>query len=616
MRMASRSACAVDPENPRIARVGSLMADSERWLMRGLMLGSAAVLLLTVVLAGGCGDGSRDAAVSMKGWSLTPEEVRDEYELIHGEGSFDEASLETREAFARTLADKEILLDAAIRSEKSLRGRFARKVRIAHEKNLVDDFLNHRRSQFTLSEERFSEQLPMISRAAHIRYSTLRDPEDKDAVHAGQTEGAGFEELARKYGKDLRNPELTREGEGHYWTDAVLRVDNLRHPPELVANTLLVDLKDGAMPPPVVSSDAVFLVELKGYTPIEGTDTELFLQRARQILEYFAYREDFESWTDGFEGKYGFRTHPESYPVIISGIAGFRDSIRSAADQGSEVDYGALEPPIWRFLPEDLGRPVYEMNGETHTVLDFLESLRSVDLDLWAALPDPDKAAVQIDNRLIRFPIQEEAKEAGFDERPQYKTGLRRITEEAWLDQFVDTIGRKIEPTEDDFLADYERRAATRYASELIAISVLTWPADLKPRAEEVLEQLQAADSLGWFALAEREEAADGRMGFIRESEPQAVARMSQDDPLFPLYSQVVSLPAGAVSELFESGEDSYSVVRVLKREPHPVREAFDAPDVTDRRVRRQLREARIEQVLDEGRSSRNVSVNLELLAP
>lgn len=583
----------------------------------GTWLGFAGVVASLAGLGTGCQRVPPDAVVSMRGWHVTLPGLVEEFERVNGIGSFDTTSIAGRERFARTLADREILLRLAGATHSGLAGRYARQFDISREKALNREFLRWRRTEFRLSPEAEAENLPRLLRSARVRQALITDMDRAKGAEDALRSGAPFEQVAGTWADpvDARVAQLTGAPKGSRWFERTVRVDDRRIPPRLLIDALLRDLKPGETAGPTTTTEGYAICEVLGYEPVPQAADSAWVRRAREALHLLAYMNVYEGWSDSLKRASGLEFHQESYPLVQERFAAFWDSIEGLRREGKVFDFQGIRAPIWRFGAEDRSRPLFELFGRTRTVGDFVEGLNRIDLDYWPTVGDVRKIGGQIEARCNRLLLEEEAEKLGFPERPEFQAVLKPVRERYTLEQYYDGLTAEVgTPAPDELKAELARQADIWKTPEMVSFSALTFPRAKEARARATLQKLRSGPPLLWLELGPAEAAADTSVHYVAATELLPVSQ----PPPFPEWSaffrQARLMQVGEISDLIQATSGDLAIVRVADRRPSRAMTLEEAAPELTRRMIEERKNEKVERELEKERKSRKVEVQVDRL--
>lgn len=575
------------------------------------------VLLVCWGLGTGCQQTPPDAVVAMRGWHVTLPRMVEEYERVNGIGSFDTTSTAGRERFARTLADREILLRLAAKRHDSLSGRYARQFVVSREKALNREFLRSRRAEFILSPEAEAENLPRLRRAARIRQTLITDADRAREAGAALQEGAGFEEVARRYGDPLSPRIATMFGvpADRRWFERTIRVDDRRLPPRLIVEGLLRDLHPGETAGPTTTTEGYAILQLVAYEPVAEAADSIWVSHAREALHRLAYMNVYEAWNDSLTKASGLNFHPESYPLVQERFAAFWDSIEVLRREGRMFDFQGMRAPRWRFTAEEQARPLVDLWGHTRSVGEYLESLNRIDLDFWPTIGEMEKIQGQIEGRCKRLLLEEEAEKLRFPDRPAFQAIIAPLRERYLLEQYYDQLTAEIvPPAPEELKAEFARQGDAWRVPDLVSFSALTYPLEKESRARATLQKLRTGSPLLWLELAPAEAAADTAVRYVAATE----LLPTNQPPPFPewtaFFRTARTMKAGEISDLIPATTGGLAIVRLADLRPaRPMTLEEAGPELSRRMIDARKDEA-IERQLERERKRQGVKVRLELL--
>ena len=573
-------------------------------------------LLAGVLILGAmsCARQPADTAVHMKGWNLPASEVAREYDRVKGPGTFAGASLADRESFARTLADKEILLRFARRQYPRLDEAHARTYRAACEKELQREFFRVQRESFHLAPAEVARQLPLVSREARVRLVYLASRGALEQVRKDQQAGMSFEEIAGRYGRGASGrgalaASSPPESGSPRWREVTVRADDARPSYPLAAQALLRDLPEGGVSEPFETLMGVMVAQVVSYRPLPEASDSLYQDKAKKLLDAVGYMHYYQTWVDSLRTAARFAFHPQAYPIVTRHFAAFWDSVDAAETQGASIDREVLRPPLGRFSAEERNEPIYDLWGKTHTVGEYVTSLNDVALDYWPTKGSPERLAFQIEGRITRLLYAGEAAKTGLTRAPEMVRRFKLREEEALLDQFRNGLSaQKAAPSAEEIRAEYEK-APDRYLQPVgVSFSALRYPAGKDARVRAFLRRVRAAGSQGWMELAPQEHQADSTVQFLPPTALMDAAGPAPSLALAPFMQAARGMEPGQVSEPIHS-PTGIGLVWVKEKRPQT---QLSLEQVTPK-IRARLEEAKkdslVEAMLTEGRKTFGVTV-------
>jgi hypothetical protein len=557
--------------------------------------------LALFLLLGGCQKAPPDAVVALRDFHLTLPQVAGIFEERNGAGSFDTASVATRERFVRTLADREILLRVARREVPNLTGRQARQYRVMHEKFLYREMLNHRRTNFKLPPAAVAENVPRLQRQARVRQFAIMDmPTAQEAARAIEA-GSSFEALANRFAS--RTGASARGGAkagavAPKWVERTVRVDDRRVPPPLVVDALLRDLKPGSLVGPTMTMEGYLVTQVLGYEPLPEATDSVWVDRAEHALEGLAYMNVYEVWMDSLKKSAGYGFHPEGYPIVQERFAAFWDSVDGLGRAGVRYDFQSAAAPVGGLTAERQATPLYDFYGP-RTVADYLQGLDSVDLDYWPTRGSAEKINRQIEARLNRLLLRHEAFRIGLNHSEGFRALMTPVEERLRLDELYERTTRDVPPPKpEEIAAEYARLGDTLQTPELISFSALTYPPGENARIQAVRERLRSGAPLLWLELAPAEAAADTTVRYLPPTELLNTS-LPPPEPGWTAYFRAArQLQAGEISEPIPATNGGLALVRVVDRRPPQRMSLEQATPPLQERLQEAARDRRVEEIL------------------
>jgi len=610
--------CRPTPASSRDAAAGAPPGASSRARRRSgraARLFPLGLVLFAAVALGACQKTPDDAAVAIRGWHLTADQVAAEYTRINGAGAYDTASVATRESFARTLADREILLRLARKEVPELTGLYARQLRVLREKYLQREYLKYRRDRFKLPAEVEAQRLPRLTRQAIVRQIAIQDPTLKEPAAAALKAGTSFEQLAAQFGSVPRpamNPAMAGRPPANApkWRERTIRVDDPRCPPKLMVDVLLADLSAGDIVGPTETREGNLLVELVRYEPIEQASDTTWMRRARGALEMLGYMDSHAGWRDSLVKATGFSFQRENIPLIQERFDAYWDSIDGLTRQGINFDVRGIRVPYWRYTAEELAKPLYVLNGQ-RTIEDYLRSLEEIDADYWPTRGSVDKIAAQVEGRLERLLLFQEAEKSPVKDSPEFQAMLTPQRDKYVLEQYYEIVTRDVAaPGKAEIEAKFQEVAQYLRTPDLISFSALVYPRDQEARARAAVQKLRQGDPLLWLEFAPSQAAADTNIRYIPPTELLDAAKPAPRPEWSDLFRLARGMQEGEISDAVPAATaGGYGVVRVVDRQPPRAMTLQEATPELEKLLRQNAKDGVIEQTLVAQRKKMGVQV-------
>jgi parvulin-like peptidyl-prolyl isomerase len=558
----------------------------------------------------GCSSTPDNTVVAMKGWSLTADQVAAEYAHLLSPAVFDTLSAAKREGFARTLADREILVRLARKRSPEPTGSRARSYRVNAEKALQREYLAEMRSRFRVTPEQETRDLPRLCREARVNQLLVVNAEQAAKAAAALKAGRKFEEVAREYADAQSPPDQPPPPP---FRERTIRPDDRQAPSQLLKEALLRDLPLGAVTDPLKLPEGTVFLQVLEYRPIPQASDTAWAAQARRALKSLVWMDRSAQWIDSLRSASGLVFHPEVYPLMVERFGAFWDSIEGLRGQGIAYDFAGTRAPSWRLSEEDRARPVYEMWGRTHTLDDYFESLNGVDLDLWPTSSKLENVSKQLEARVGRLLVEGQAEKEGFVQSERMRSALAPIHEKWMLEEYYAVVTASVpEPGPDSLQAALERNRSWLRFPEALTFSVLAFPENREAAGRSVSAKLR--DGGSWEELAKAAAREHGAW-YLPQSQPRDTGL----GPFLPewgdYWTAALRLPQDGVSELLRAGNGQWFLVRILERRPARDKTLAEARPVLVQRITGAAKDRIIERIIKEQRQKLRVRVWPELLA-
>ncbi len=589
-----------------------------------------ALAFLALSLLVGCAREPKDAVISLKHWSMDLSQVQAEYNRVHakeGVDPFSALSNADRVDFAKTLADREILVRQARKEIPRLEGKQARQYRVNYERELQQSYLRWRRESFHLPPDVLAKQLLLVSRTAKAQLLPLPSLKAMTDVEGYQKDGLTFDQIVQKVSADVPekfkivkkvSSDAPEKVKGRIppgtAVDYEVRVGKPGVPPAVIDHVLLRDVPAGGMTPPFLTANGPTMLHVQEFTPIPEASDTAFVRDARETLESIAYMGVYKAWSDSLRQAAGFAFHPESYPIIQKEFEAFWDSVKAVQAQKIHVEFQAMRAPIWRFSADERKQPLYDMWGKTHTVEDFVLGLDGTDLDHWPSIGTAEKIKFQIEARLERLLFQQQAEKTGFPQMPEFVPKAKRWEDEEYLDRYYEILGSRIPAvTDQDMKALYDKGPDSFQSPEKLSFCAFTWRVGKEARAKAVLAKVRQADSSGTFAIALAEHLADSTFNYQPPTKLLEVQRPAPVQQWSDFMQVARGLQAGQTSETFSNGR-TVSFVKVVNRIPARTLSFDEAKSMLEPLVVESKKSTLLDSILKKERKSQHLLVHPERL--
>jgi peptidyl-prolyl cis-trans isomerase C len=469
------------------------------------MLRGLASLLLAALVAGGCGKKADDpVVVRMKGKEITLSQIRSEFDRVKGPGAYDAAPFGQRLDFARTLADKEVLLSEARRLVKEPSK--LRRVQLARyrERFLIGAFWEHILKGRTVPPESIAAFRKPYLEERLVSHILLPEEEKARDVLRRLEAGESFETLARELSWDVESRE---QGGRLGW------INYLDFPYARLAKVVFLKMEKGQIyPEPVRTVRGYHVVRVDDIRPRELTPEEE--ARVERMARQSFNRNLTSSIRDSLLAAHGVEIRDEALEPLTELFRAFWDSLNTLQSETGAVEYRSLDPPSAEALgPEVASTVLVTMKDGDWTVADFLESLKECDLEFWPSLNQTvEQTRFQVRRRMIRWLMYQQAIKWGLEDSDYYRQRMRLREERLLLeDYYQQVLAPQVPVTEEEMRRYYETHPEDFMKDDRIDLGFLLFPPDLRERAEEVARALRAGQS--WEEVGQAE--ASGHEGVV-----------------------------------------------------------------------------------------------------
>ncbi len=560
--------------------------------------------LLAVLLFFPPSGAAEDAAVSLRGWSMTAAEIASECDRVRGAGAFDSLDVAARVAFARTLADREILFRLAKSEQVAIAGRAQRGYRAEHEKLLIRELLRDLRDRFHPDSLQEAREFPRLLRAARTEQFLVIDNGRAVQAENALREGRDFAEAAKEF-CDVHSPGGAPAAPVQ---SKVVRIDDRQAPVPLLKECLLRDLQPGSVGEPVRMPEGTVFVRVLGYEPLSEASDSSWLSQARRAFTNLLWIDRSREWSDSLKQAAGLATHPETYALIVERFAAMWDSLQAARAEGFPFDILSVRPPAWRFSRDELALPVYELRGRAFDVADYLAGLEEIDVEYWPGMVSGTKALEHFEARVERILLAEEANRRGIPSSLPFREALQMLVDKWLLEAYFGYVTASIpDPSPDSLAAAYQRYRSLLAFPEAVSFSLLSYPPSEEARAREILQRLRAASPDSLAAIGPREAQQRGAW-FVARTQLRNVALGPFRPELADYWPVALELEEKQYSDVFRTSAGGWAFVRVEERRPARDRTMAEARPYLLVKTKGVEQNRAIERILERER------LNMELL--
>lgn len=587
-------------------------------MKRRLWLGaSASVLASSLVVAIGCGS-ERDPVVLRVG----PEEVRlgqfEERFWAASGGAADSrgARADTAAAGGRVRPDtagvrrfadqvtEELLLGLlAKKHEPELEPARLERIDEFKEQNMVAALRKRRYGDVLPSEKDLRKSWELMARRLQLRLMVLGSDREAHDIRAQLAEGAVFTKVAEARSLDLSS----RDRGGELGWISYLDLD-----PTVRDDVFALDR--GEVSAPLLAGRFYHLYQVVDEQANEGRGT---FEEERARLEFGVRaalgRKAQQAYHADLFRKYNFKMDPAEVAWVTVLMREKTKSVdrgeKLASGEATEEDMRRLQsaPIPWTGLPfalADTARVLATFDPPDGVVspMLFVDQLLTHAIPTWPRF-DSSRDAEELIRELVleRLEIRE-AREHKFDQSPEYLASVGGRIEDARVRQFRRRrVVETPEPTEAELRAAFQKRLSEYSTPERRRFQAIG-SADLATAAE-ISRLLRAGESVAAiearFAARDTSFQSTGEAGtppFLRGQSPML------DEVLF-------ALPTGGVSDPIDIG-GRYTVARVLEIVPYEERSFESVREELVNKVRAELAEVRLRQMMVEARQEFPVQVD------
>ena len=591
------------------ARRGAGKGGSVRFMFpKSICIGGILATAVLVMFAGfGCGpeDGSKGPIViEIDGKKISLEELREEYEVRYGAGSFDPLPLERKEGFLQTIGDKEVLLRHAKKSFGGLVAPYDRIAREAREMVLLDA-LERRLSEPAMRDSvAYAKLFEQLNK--EMRLSWIINPSDSLVRVAREqiSSGRPFEEVAEEYSEE---PREQREASRGVWRTG-----------ETVPRAVVEELFFENHGPGYVTevhrtpkgSELFWIDEVR---PTDIRAKEKAQVSISQTIGSVLAKRRIEAWTDSLQGARALVIREEALPILTERMKAYWDSLSTRGADAPRVAE-EYEPPVSRFTEEEQETVLYETDGRGVTIREFVDRLRYVPMRLWPSGYSIERVREAVERRVLIAWKLDAAKDLKLGDAPELHRRAAIDEERFLLEQLNEKeVAPSIEVTQEDIEAYYAERKESYWSEELIRFSYAVFPT--KREAEQFYEEARDASGTWWV----------GQFTEFRRDRLDIFTVANSDDYL---YSEPFPDSVRAMAELgrelgvtdviepvaYPSG--GWAVSRIARRD----HEGYRPLEYLTRGIRmiltRQRTDAKMQDIVEEGRERFGLKLYPEYLEP
>lgn len=572
-----------------------IMAPASR--ASGMHLAAMAALALLVA---GCEPTDPSVAVEGKGWALTVDEVRTDFARANAGTPMADVSVDEQLAFLEDRTNAELLVRHARETLGELSWAQQRRVWAEQEQALFDRYFEGTWTDLQISARDQQAILGRLSREAHLRRIVAPSMEVARECHRRIVEeGLDFDAAYAEYGLD--------NGTVNTWLDmGWVAADRL--PGKVIRNVFLEDMAVGDVRGPIFTRRGIWIIELADLRAAElSPGTRAILE---QRVRSFCYQDSLRAHSERRHEEVGFKTFDENFPIVNQCFNAFWDSISVEQPRANTNVFRTWSAPTWLLDADDRDVPIYEFSGVQGTALDFMRSLDRCDTRLWPSGPTAEHRAKEIRIRVERLFIEHEAKRLGLDEDPEFVAAMRRVENQAYLDDFFQrVIEPEIHVTPEDAVAEYELDPDAFRLPEKVAFAALLFPNAKDTVARTFRDEYEHAPVREWVLAARELAAADSSIVLIRDTGVLRLDDPPTDRVLRALLPHAEPLTTSEVSEVIELAE-GLAVLRCSYRvEQRPVDREMAMPWAREV-ARRKKVDARIDALLEELHRDHDVQVH------
>jgi hypothetical protein len=482
----------------------------------------AGVLLAWALLAGGCSRKAGDPiAVSVDGRTVALSRLVADYDRINGENQWRNASFDDRKAFAELVAKKELLVCHARElvgntlppREVIIRDRWL-------EKQIQATYWPKVRAAIPIPPAYIDSLAREMTNERYLRHVLCRKQEMAQEIYDKIKAGGDFVTLGQEYAKE-------NDASGDAVYADVGWVSRPQLAPEV--GTVLYDqlTAEGQVGEPVESARwGWHIIQLGGLRTREASEAK---GDAEQLADMGYRSRKMQALIQDLQAQYAIEIVAENVGPILLHFTAMHDSLNALKAQGIVPDYQGLNPPLHRFSPAERALPIVRWSGGVMTIGDFLKTLWKVDLDYWPTTGDEGKIRTQIERRMTRWMLSEEADKRGaLQGDPELQRHLANKEDELFLDAYYNsTLAVYRDAVSDaDVQAHWQANEAEYKSQDLVGYGYIRFPGDLRDLASQTYDQIRAGAQ--WPLAASEARKADRRVDFENQLDPTSTGPYPQ----------------------------------------------------------------------------------------
>jgi hypothetical protein len=476
----------------------------------------ALYLAISVIGCTTAKEASGPVVLEIKGSKMTRDEVRWAYDHQNQAGAFETATPAQRAEFLGTLGDKEVLLAYARERSRDLPPAETMQLREKNEYALLKA-LEHAVVGPIQQDSVAAYYLERFHRQLHLMIFITPSDSVAKMARALVVSGTPFSDVVMKYCKDPQV--LERKGDVGWKT------------PESIGREFAMELW-------VEERAAGYLSELRqtpgGYifyqvlgvreADLSGNDMipKMLAQLAQLIRSY----NGMMAHLDSLRQANGLEIMDANIPVLMKGMNGYWDSL-GAVVRAEGKRPTTFTPPLSRFSAEERATPLYKLRKTTHSVGEFVQSLRDIAPKQWPMGEDLDAVRKQIDFRVLSTLQIEEARARGLDRDMDYVMTAKGEEEKLRLGEFVvNAVSKDVTVTPEAIRAYYDANLEKYRTKELIRFSYAIFPT--KAEATELAKEGMKRD-LNWWG---------DQLQLLQKNRPDVIVKFNS-----PQYDLTMAVP-------------------------------------------------------------------------
>lgn len=553
-----------------------------------------------------CGSDSRNPVVmEMQGRKVTVDDLRIEYDLRNQPGDFDRATLEQKEQFLRTIADKDLLVREARAALGGLTPDETRRVQQGGDERLFRS-LEMAVTAAVDADTLGAQQIVKEKGNREVRLLHFAGPTDsiafwaRDEVVNGR---ATIGELVSVHGVD---PYLREQRGQLNWMTAVPLGYEL-------ADELILDPKPiGYITEVRRTVRGWEFFQVQEYRDFDLSSSKDLPSMTLATVQKIRHQHTMRDFLDSLKAVHKLEVLEEGGNLLMAAMSGYWDSLSTSVQETGKRPT-EFHPPRWRVPADRLSTPLYRADGKEVSIASFLAGLGTVNPRNWPNAVKYEHFKMQIEARvMIDFQLAE-ARRRGLDREPSHLAAVRQDEEKLLLDRFyAERLSEGIEITDEEIRQRYEEIKDQNYKqSEKIRLSYLIYPK--QSEAQRFIEQAKQRDHLWWGAELKRHQDERPDVQVVSNS-PDYDPRDEVPADVKPLIEAGVDHGAGTVVGVVRV-PSGWAALRVTYREHEghiPLEKASNS-------VRSSILNAKIDEkvngLLEKGRESYRQKLYPERLA-